>query len=237
MQPRVVDMYRGELVARDGFQQAAAAGVWGVIHKASQGTGWKDPAYDARRAAAIEAGLLWGAYHFADGSDVGRQADWFLSSATPDQNTLLALDFERYSTTMTAAGAVAFMREVEARSERTCVLYSGDLLKRSIEQLDPASVAYLTSRRLWLSEYGPVPNLPRGYSKYWLWQYTGDGYGPEPHYVPGVTVQSATGIDLSVYSGTREQLTFEWAGNQSVSVGQPGPDYADGAQGTLVGGA
>ncbi len=49
--------------------RAKAAGILGVIQKATQGTGYKDPTFDANREQAIQAGLLFGAYHFGTGDE------------------------------------------------------------------------------------------------------------------------------------------------------------------------
>src|SRR5438045_9606024 len=50
-------------------------GITAVIHKASESASFKDPAYIKRRTAALNAGLLWGAYHFSSARDVGDQFD------------------------------------------------------------------------------------------------------------------------------------------------------------------
>ena len=42
------------------FAKVVAAGVLGVIHKATQGTTTVDPLYAQRRGEALAAGLLWG---------------------------------------------------------------------------------------------------------------------------------------------------------------------------------
>src|SRR5438034_698895 len=39
--------------------KAANNGIVAVIHKASESASFKDPAYIKRRAAALDAGLLW----------------------------------------------------------------------------------------------------------------------------------------------------------------------------------
>src|SRR5258706_7209929 len=80
--------------ANPDFQQAKAAGILGVIHKATQGLTYKDPMYLTNRQKALDAGLLWGAYHFGDGTDGTAQADFFLSVATPGPDTLVVFDFE-----------------------------------------------------------------------------------------------------------------------------------------------
>jgi hypothetical protein len=50
--------------------KAANDGVEAVIHKTSESASFKDPAYLKRRTAALDAWLLWGAYHFSSARDV-----------------------------------------------------------------------------------------------------------------------------------------------------------------------
>lgn len=80
------------------LKKAADDGVLGVIQKATQGQSGTDPTYKTNRTKAKDAGLLWGAYHFATGSDGLKQADNFLSTvaSTGDDpaKVLLVLDFE-----------------------------------------------------------------------------------------------------------------------------------------------
>ena len=58
--------------------KAKEDGILGVIQKATQGQTFKDPTYQRNRQKAKDAGLLWGAYHFATGSDGLKQAQHFL---------------------------------------------------------------------------------------------------------------------------------------------------------------
>ena len=51
------------------FETVKAAGIAGIIHKATQGLSFQDPTYHDRRTQALAAGLLWGAYHFGEGGD------------------------------------------------------------------------------------------------------------------------------------------------------------------------
>lgn len=213
--PRVVDIYWGDNVEGNdcvrGFTKAQEAGVWGIIHKSSQGTSFKDKAYQRRRKAAQKVGLLWGAYHFNNGQNVRDQVDWFMKCADPDDKTLLVLDFEdNPKSNMSIFEAVSFMKLVEDKAERKCVIYSGNRLKENIGRLGKDEFNYITSRRLWICQYGPKVKLPKGYDNYWLWQFTGDGIGPMPHYVPGITVPGGKGIDLNAYNGSQEQLAKEW---------------------------
>lgn len=209
MQPRVVDLSHHNTV--HDFGAAASAGIWGVIHKATQGKAYADPDYAGRRAAAGAAGLLWGAYHFNTGDNVASQVDWFLTRAAPDDKTLLVLDYEdNRLSQMNIHQAVEFLHLIETRIGRKAAIYSGNRVKETIGELDAEDKAYLTSHRLWLCQYGPVAKLPAGFLGWWLWQYTGDGVGPSPHNVPGISAGNG-GIDLNTYNGTREQLAAEWA--------------------------
>lgn len=207
--PRVVDISHHNIVK--DFALVAAAGIWGVIHKASQGRAYGDPDYAMRRKAAVNAGLLWGAYHFNTGDAVDLQIDNFMRAAQPDDRTLMVLDFEdNRPSNMTAQQAVEFLHVLEARLGRRGAIYSGNRLKESIAGLGPQDRAYLTSHRLWLCQYGPTPHLPTGFDAWWLWQYTGDGIGPLPHNVPGIVAGNG-GIDLNAYQGERDELVASWA--------------------------
>ena len=111
---------------------------------------------------------------------------------------------------MSVHEAVSFMKLVEDKTGRSCAIYSGNRLKETIGQLGKDEFQYITSRKLWLCQYGLKAKLPKGFDKYWLWQYTGDGVGPLPHYIDGITCSGNSGIDLNVYNGTFDQLKKEW---------------------------
>jgi len=210
IQPRVVDISHHNSVT--DLMATAGAGIWGVIHKASQGRAYVDPDYGRRRVAAFNAGLLWGAYHFNTGDPVAAQVDNFLKAAAPGHDTLLVLDFEdNRLSQMSASMAVEFMRLAESRVGRELAIYSGNRLKETIDTLSHEDAAYLASRRLWLCQYGKRAILPPHFQKWWLWQYTGDGVGPLPHAVPGIVAGNG-GLDLNAYEGDRAQLMAEWAG-------------------------
>ncbi len=74
--------------------RAKAAGIMGIIHKATQGTQYEDATYDGNRAQAASNGLSWGAYHFGIGGDGVAQAEHFLSIVNPCDQDLLVLDCE-----------------------------------------------------------------------------------------------------------------------------------------------
>jgi GH25 family lysozyme M1 (1,4-beta-N-acetylmuramidase) len=215
--PLVVDLSHYDSAAN--FVAAKAAGLIGVIYKATQGTGYQDPTYVTQRTLALKAGIKWGAYHFGDSSDVKLQVANFLAFAQIDPDTLFCLDFEPYDpNTMTLSKAQDFITQVEDGLGRPgeCVIYSGNLIKEDLgSKIDP----FFGSRRLWLAQYGSTPVVQASWKTYWIWQYTGDGQGPGPHTLHGLP----NPVDLSSYDGTPEDLAAQWASGTPVPVPPPPP--------------
>ncbi len=160
------------------FAKMKAAGIAAVVHKATQGVGFKDSAYAGRKSAALAAGLLWGAYHFADGSDVQAQLANFFSVAT--MQDLLVLDVEQNTggTTMTLAQAEAFVSAVFAKTGKWPGLYCGAYLKGL---LGPSTKTPLSNCWLWYAQYAAAPQIPPQWKKWTMWQYTDGQNGPQPH--------------------------------------------------------
>ena len=186
------------------FGKIAAAGVLGVIHKATQGTTGVDPLYAQRRPAALAAGLLWGAYHFGDGSDGVMQADHFLDVVGSDPSTLLVLDFESNPSgpSMSLEEARAFVTHVQSVTGKWPGFYSGHDIKEALgTQTDPV----LAKCWFWLSQYGPTAVVPVNWSTWTLWQYTDGSVGPDPHDVDGVGY-----CDRDTFNGTEAQLRALW---------------------------
>src|SRR5262245_1762263 len=206
MNLKVLDLSHHNTVT--SFRAIKAAGVVGVIHKASQGLGMVDNAYNERRVQARSAGLLWGAYHFNTGDDPAAQVEHFLKAADPDDRTVMALDWEaNKGHDMSARKAHDFLAILGQRLGRKPIIYSGNVAK---EQLGPHPDLFFGAHRLWLCQYGRTPRWHPSWSDYWLWQYT-DGTAPhplpEPHKVSGVSGL----LDCNHYDGTDEQLSREWA--------------------------
>ncbi len=186
---------------------AKAAGIVGVIHKATQGTSIVDNMYQQNRQKAQAAGLLWGAYHFGSLADGAQQANFFLSKANADPQTLLVLDFEpNGNSTMTLAQAQAFVSQVKAATGRFPGLYSGSLIKQLLggKPADPV----LSQCFFWLAQYASAPqNIPATWSTWTFWQYT-DGQpqnGPPPRSVNGIGP-----CDRDQFNGTIAQLQALW---------------------------
>ena len=118
--------------------KAQQAGLVGVIHKATQGTAMFDKMYNQNRQKAQAAGLLWGAYHFGSAGDGAAQADFFLSKADADDQTLLVLDYEpNGNSTMTLDQARAFVQRVKDVRNKIPDLYSNSLIKQQLDDKPP----------------------------------------------------------------------------------------------------
>jgi len=217
--PRVVDLSHWD-PAHD-YEAVKRDDIVGVIFKATEGQAFTDDQYVSQQKAAKAAGLKWGAYHFADGSDVDGQVENFLRYACPDPDEVFCLDWEDNpsgSGKMSLAGVKQWISKVEEALERPgeCVLYGGNTIKEALSKPD----AFLNARRLWLCQYGSTPTLPPGWDKYWLWQFTDGVNGPGPHSVDGIGP-----CDINSYAGATDDLLDEWASG-SKQPPQPAPPEA-----------
>jgi lysozyme len=214
--PLVVDLSHWDLA--DDYDAVKAAGIVGVIFKATEGQSYTDATYVQQQQAAKKAGLKWGAYHFADGSDVDGQVDNFMNFACPDPDELFCLDWEDNpgGSKMSLDQVKDWITQVENRLERPgeCVLYGGNTIKEALDEADE----FLSQRRLWLCQYGSDPSWPDTWDIYWLWQYTDGEYGPAPHAIDGIGP-----CDINSYSGPTEQLIAEWAAGHAQPAPPPRP--------------
>lgn len=190
------------------FRAVAAAGIVGVIHKATAGTAWTDTMYPTNRVKAMDAGLLWGAYHWGSGepNTIAQQAAHFMEYARPDNKTLMALDFEpnvagghRLGPDMTAAQAIVFASEIQKARGKWPVLYTGLAMAGHFPRLPDCP--------LWWAGYSNAPHgIPNTWPTWTLWQYTGDGLGPQPHDVDGIHGH----VDRDKFNGDIHGLRRLW---------------------------
>ena len=224
-QPRVVDISHHNTV--HDLHATANSGIWGIIHKATQGASYRDPTYAQRRRPVLDAGMLWGAYHFGDNSDPVAQVSAFLDYAKPAPDTLMCLDYEDHpsgaSRTMRPQQMVAFLREIERRTGRKAALYSGNVIKENMLRLSAADQEYVASHLLWLCQYGNQPKLPPRFTSSFLWQFTDGRVGPQPHSLAGITGE----VDLNAFNGTRENLAALWLGPSMLHQAAKPPRGAD----------
>ena len=187
--------------------KAKADGIFGVIQKATQGRSGKDPTFKSNRTKANDAGLMFGAYHFATGSDGVKQAQHFLDIVDSFDNTLLVLDFEANPTgpSMTLEEARAFVTHVNEQTGRFPGLYGGHFLK---ELLGSHRDEVLAQCWFWLAQYGPTAVVPANWPTWTMWQYTDGVDGPQPHEVAGIGP-----CDRDRFNGTEAQLRELWSTN------------------------
>lgn len=202
-----------------GLAKAKAAGIAGVICKATQGQDWRDGTFARIVTAARGAGLVVGAYHFASGSSDGaQQADHFLSTVAPlftGGSIVLALDWEgnpdRTNGDMTPENARRFVQRIHDRTGVWPLLYSGTSYLGS--HLGRAPCPILGQCPLWAAQYGEEPGDSRvqdSWHDWTLWQYTNGGSGPRdqrryPRKTPGIG-----GCDRSVFDGDETALCAWW---------------------------
>src|SRR5436309_8607205 len=177
---------------RPDFAAMKREGIIGVIHEASYPRLERDAKYLDRQMGALQAGLLWGAYHYGDATDPVRQADHFLNvvasawaqagSTARSPGVLLVLDFEKNGHypggTMRVDQAVAFVERIRERTGTYPGIYSGEYrLQKALSssRVGPSYKQILRNCWLWLANYGARPRAISPWSYWHLWQYTGDG--------------------------------------------------------------
>lgn len=202
----------------DDYGAVKADGIAGVVYKATEGTGYTDETYVAQQAAAKAAGLAWGSYHFADGSDVGAQIDNYMRFACPDPDELFCLDWEDNpggNGCMSLDDVKTWITKVERQLGRDgqCVLYSGNTAK---EALGDGVDTFLGSRRLWLCQYGSQPSWQKSWNAPTYWQFTDGQSGPQPHAINGIGP-----CDINSYDGSADEMVATWATGGAAP--QPAP--------------
>jgi lysozyme len=203
--PLVIDLSHWNGV--DTLADAKAAGIAGVIHKATEGSTYKDPTYAARRSEALSAGLLFGAYHFLRPGSMQQQADFFLSVSQPDGATLLAADHEDAGVSL--GDLKAFLRAVADRCGHLPILYSGYVIK---QQVGSSRDDELSRYALWLAQYTTgKPQWPTAtWPSWFLWQYSDKGK------VAGINGD----VDVNAFDGDAVDLMTVWPSGHAV---EPAP--------------
>ena len=199
----VVDLSHFNSVS--SFETVKAAGIVGVIHKATQGTTMLDPKYHARKPEALAAGLWWGAYHFGVGNEDGAaQAKFFLSAVAPGPHDLLVLDLEVNPSgkSMSLAEAEDFVKYVEAATGRWPIVYGGSYITEIVGRNTETALSFCP---FWLAEYGPTRHLPPIWTTWTMWQYTDGQVGPQPHSVAGIG-----NCDRDMFNGDMDGLAQLW---------------------------
>jgi GH25 family lysozyme M1 (1,4-beta-N-acetylmuramidase) len=190
---------------------------WGLVHqagkrfaflKASEGQTYEDPTYETNRAGAKTAGLVIGAYHFANPSstsscdltcDAKREADHFIATAAWVSGEMRpVLDLEKtgsFSVANLQTWVRTFLERIYSQTGVHSVIYvspsfwtnnMGDSQWFAANGYDVLWIAHWTT--------APGPTVPAGNwagHGWTFWQYTSSGT------VPGI----AGRVDLDRYNG------------------------------------
>lgn len=187
------------------FTKVRAAGYFGVWHKVSEGTGFADPDWHGRAAAARMIGLHVGGYHFArpGASSPGEQATFFCMHLGRVHRRDLhpVLDLEDAGGLSSGAlhdWATRFLAVVHQITGVKALTYTGP----SFVSERNWTRTFGTGAGIWLAEYGPNdgadhgPHPPHPWREVVAHQYTSVGR------VPGV----AGHVDLSHARARRRLL-------------------------------
>lgn len=182
------------------FEEVAASGVRGVIHKATEGSSYIDPNRAENCANALKAGLAVATYFWIKPGDGAAQAAFYLSVIDAQEGERVVIDYEESGCTLTTLkDAVQALLDYGRNLKIT--VYSGHLIK---EQLNGRDDFLATHTDLWLAQYTSDESSISWESDTWpqwsLWQYSETGT------IPGV---DGSYVDLNEYNGNDDQF-MEW---------------------------
>jgi lysozyme len=201
--------------------EAKAAGVVGIIAKASEGATWKDETFPIWRDLCYKSGILFGSYHFATTSSVSSQLENYARvTAGAKQPEIFAVDCERRKgrEPVSAQQILELALGVSNFSGRLPLIYGGELLKdyfgsNDHPKYDPKGImAAMAQFPLWLAHYNISYRCPSPWKSAKLWQWT-DGTNSRP---PNWRIEiagfpgSARKLDLNHFDGGEADLRKFW---------------------------
>lgn len=183
--------------ARIDWASVATSGQRFAFIKATQSNWYTNPYFSPDLRAARGAGMLVGAYHFADPSVSPLiQADDFAKAIVSVSGTNLppVLDLEESGGLTPAAlssWVTSFLGRLQADTGRTPMIYTYPAFWLN----DMGNTSNFSSYPLWLADYtSGSPLVPGGWSGYALWQYTDAATIPG---IPGAVDDSLACCDLT----------------------------------------
>lgn len=223
----VVNLSHYDLMRPD-FGQMRQQGIVGIIHEASYPKYVRDERYADRQNAAVGAGLLWGAYHFADATNPLQQAEHFLRvvesswrrarpGSRPNE-VLLVLDLEKNGHypggTMSVAQAAQFVEHIRQRTGKYPGVYGSEYrLRQVLSAARPADRQILSRCWLWVANYHHLPGQVPPWSTWRLWQYTGDGVCDLPRSSYPKSIANIKNAERNTFRGDAEALRTFWQTN------------------------
>ncbi len=202
-----------------------------VIHRASRGLE-ADEKYRRRAAQARRRpDILWGAYHFCNGTNVQRQLDFTMRQIAYDPagryRTLVVFDFEHNvvgrGNHMSVAALAQLIRRFHAQTGVYPVIYvNPNWFNKRVHSDRHSAEDERVIRKcpLWTSAYKAKPNPTAIFRNWTVWQYSGDttnaGYGDyaggfekarHPRGVKGVGKK----LEMNLYRGSKSSLKAFWS--------------------------
>ncbi|HEU5032697.1 MAG TPA: glycoside hydrolase family 25 protein [Spirillospora sp.] len=185
-----------------GWKAMLHAGVKAVYHKATEGAGYVDPKFVGRRRGAREAGMPFGAYHFARpaASSGTAQARHFLRVAgvrPGDPRPMLDLeDRGGKNAAQLTAWVSEFVAEVRRQLGCPPFLYTRFNLTHTLDC------------PLWVARYSnsnAAPKVPSPWKVWTGWQFSNGQYG-RPNYVAGAGHADLTTLNSADPRGLLRKL-------------------------------
>lgn len=154
--------------------------------KATEGTSYKSPYFKTQYSGAAKAGMIRGAYHFANpaGKPGYEQARYFVKNGggwSADGHTLpgvLDIEYNPYGSTCygiskskTVAFVASFAKEYKKLTGKDVVIYT---TTDWWTQCTGNSSKFADTNPLWIARYGSKKpgTLPKGWKAATFWQYT-----------------------------------------------------------------
>lgn len=216
---------------RVDFGLMVKQGIVGAIHEATYPKFVRDARYGTRQAEAARAGLLWGAYHFADATDPERQADHFVGvvgghwrqAAQKPPGVLMVLDFELNNHypggTMTPVQAARFVERIRERTGRYPGVYGSEYRLKKLLAGNATSESVqrtLSKCWLWIANYHHTPASTAPWERWMMWQYTGDGICDLPRSRFPIGIGNIRKAERNLFNGSPGALRSFWSSNAWV---------------------
>lgn len=135
-----------------------------VVVKATEGTSYVNPKHAEQVQRGRDHGLVVGHYHFAQGTNIHAQVDYFLAQAKPKAGDFLALDWE--NSAMSSAEKDDFLAYLDSKTACRVLLYC------NVDYWRNHDSSQHVADGLWIAEYGIAPGKPNITHSWLLHQYT-----------------------------------------------------------------
>lgn len=196
------------------FSEVAAAGVKGMIHKATEDVNYRDPNRATNCSNAIANGIAISTYHWlSPDSDAADQMKFYLDTIQPVNGERVVIDYEEDGCTLDdLKTAVEALMDINRSLGIT--VYSGHLLKEQLGNQHDSFLAENTD--FWLAQYtSGQPSWPdETYPEWTLWQYSETGH------VAGI---DGGYVDLNNFQGNDQEF-LEWISPTGATPKPPQPD-------------